>query len=93
MSNNHGPIRVGDLAYVKRTCCSAIYAETGGRIGVIVWTANKTTYCSDCGTRNHGLHASIAFGRAGVPTAWLKRIDPPPLAEHSTTHRDVFLST
>ena len=92
MSKNHGPIRVGDLAYVARTCCDAIYAETGGRMGFIVWVADKTTYCSDCGTRNYGPHASIALGRAGAPTAWLKRIEPPAPAEASTKFRDVHVS-
>ena len=89
MSKNHGPIRVGDLAYVARTCCNAIYAEIGGRMGFIVWVADKTTYCSDCGTRNYGPHASIKFGKAGGPTAWLKRIDPPANLDSTPEKRNV----
>ena len=93
MSKNREPIRVGDLAYVSRTCCNVNYEETGGRMGYIVWVADKTTYCSDCGTKNYDPHASIAVGRAGVPTTWLKRIDPPPLFERSTARRAVPVST
>jgi hypothetical protein len=70
------PIRVGDLVYAVRTCCDAVYAEMGGRIAVVAWIANKSTYCDACGTQNRGLHAGSAPGKAGAPTNWLKRIDP-----------------
>ena len=93
MSKDRGPIRVGDLAYVSRTCCNAIYEETGGRMGYIVWVADQISYWSDCGTKNFCPHASIAVGRAGVPTTWLKRIDPPSLFERSTVRRDVPVCT
>jgi len=89
MSKSHGPIRVGDLVYVARTCCDAIYEEMGGRIGIIVWVGNKTTYCEDCETKNDGPHASVRFGRTGAPTAWLKRIDPPAKLDSTPERRDV----
>ena len=89
MSKSLGPIRVGDLVYVVRTCCDATYEEMGGRMGIIVWVGNKTTYCQDCETRNEGPHASIKFGRSGAPTVWLKRIDPPANLDGALERRDV----
>ena len=88
MPDVNAPIRVGDLAYAARTCCDVIYRQMGGRMGIIVWVGNKTTFCKDCGTRNDGPHASIALGRAGAPTAWLKRIDPPANEDRTPERRD-----
>lgn len=81
-------IRAGDLVCVVRTCCDAVYAEMGGRIAVVVWVTNKTTFCKDCGHANYGPHAGSAFGKAGAPTPWLQRIEPLPALDELARGQD-----
>jgi hypothetical protein len=84
-------LRVGDLACVVRSCCAGSFGETGGIVGAVAWIASKTTTCVHCKARNVGVHAGSTADRPGVPSTWLKRIDPHPESGGEAREDELFL--
>ena len=84
------PIAVGDLVMVVRVCCDKIPTRCElGMIGKVAMLRDSNTYCPDCKTYNHGMHASNIVDGKGMPTTWLKRIDPPALDKHTEQEREL----
>lgn len=74
-------IKIGDLVYVARTCCSGTQAESLGLLGQVTEIYPKVrTICEHCRTVRE--YTITNFNRGifcCAPTAWLRKI--PPLAD------------
>lgn len=83
---NDGPIKVGDLVQVVRSCCG-VYV---GTIATVIGFRGPATHpCLDCGKMSSG-SVRAEFDRTKwpicAPIPWLKRI--PPFSELEGTKTD-----
>lgn len=89
-------IKAGDMVQLVWACC-AISREYMGWTGEVKEVRNRVIRCDNCGHRSHGYHARLAINGpdpdldAGVPPAWLIKIEPPAKEQTETTEEELVV--